>query len=59
MRRLKAIERLMSQRLMRERFAATCVTEDEDEKKILEFSAKLVVLRWHTVTDFCVAVTLS
>lgn len=59
MRRLKAIERLMSQRLMRERFAATCVTEDEDEKKILEFSAKLGGLRWHTVTDFCVAVTLS
>lgn len=53
---LKGLEKLLSKRLYRERFLATCVTNESHEKILASFSAKLGSLRWNAVTEFCEAV---
>lgn len=55
---LKCLEKLLSRRLFKERYIATCVTDRSEEERLKGFSGKLgASLRWNAVTEFCKAVT--
>ena len=54
---LKSLEKLLGDRMFRERFQGTCMRSapDVDCKRFNTFSASLGGLRWEAITEFCAA----